>query len=124
MKGHPGSFGPIHHGTVQGYNYYGCRCEACTQARRDYYGHRPRAELMTAKHGTETYYQKYGCRCDACMAAAREAKRRRRERSRVPCSHGCGRLVDGINRRNPDKPPECPPCATQRIWRERRAASA
>lgn len=26
------------HGTLNGYQYYGCRCEECVQAYRDYYG--------------------------------------------------------------------------------------
>jgi hypothetical protein len=32
-------------------------------------------------------------------------------------------MVDSINRRNPDKPPECWPCAMRRIAAERRAAA-
>jgi len=69
-------------------------------------------------HGTESG-QCAGCRCEACRLAANEAKRLRRERSRVPCSHGCGTLVDSINRRDPSKPPECRPCSRRRIVAER-----
>jgi hypothetical protein len=75
---------------------------------------------MRDSHGTESRYTKLGCRCALCRAAASEAKRKRRERSRVPCSHGCGTLVDAINRRNPGKPPECQPCAMRRIHAERK----
>lgn len=75
------------------------------------------------RHGTENEYRQ-GCRCEPCRLAASEAKRRRREQSRVPCSHGCGTLVDSINRRSPDKPPECRPCALRRIHAERRAKAA
>lgn len=65
------------------------------------------------RHGTETEYSQ-GCRCGKCLTAASAAKRRRRENSRIPCSHGCGTLVDGINRGWPDKPPECRPCYYKR----------
>lgn len=68
----------------------------------------------TAEHGTESKYSQ-GCRCAECRAAASKAKRGRREKTRVPCSHDCGAMVDSINRRNPDKPPECLPCALDRI---------
>lgn len=50
--------------------------------------------------------------CRVCLTVA---KRKWRERTRVPCSHGCGRMVEGKNRRKPDKPHECVPCATARI---------
>lgn len=79
---------------------------------------------MRDNHGTETRYVSIGCRCAACTAAATEAKRRRRERSRVLCSHGCGRSVVSINRPDPDKPFECLPCANARIRAERKGAAA
>lgn len=78
----------------------------------------------TAEHGTESKYRNHGCRCDECRAAATKAKRDRRTRSRVPCSHGCGRMVDSINRRNPEKPPECSPCSNARIQSARRKVAA
>jgi hypothetical protein len=55
-----------------------------------------------------------------CRVCLTEAKRAWRERNRVPCSHGCGSMVDAKNRLNPDKPHECHSCAMQRIWTERR----
>ena len=74
------------------------------------------------KHGTEKEYVSWGCRCHACTAAASAARRARRLRSQVPCSHGCGRMVDRYNARYPDKPPECKSCAMRRVTAERRAA--
>ncbi len=65
-------------------------------------------------HGTESEYRD-GCRCPLCTQAASEAKRQRRLRARVPCSHGCGTMVEGNNRRDMTKPPECLPCALKRI---------
>jgi hypothetical protein len=87
-------------------------CRACFGERRN-----------VVRHGTENEYRQ-GCRCRDCTTAAAEAKRRRRQKSRVPCSHGCGTLVDAINRAKPDKPPECRSCALRRIHAERRAARA
>lgn len=51
-------------------------------------------------------------RHDQCRPCLTEAKREWRERTRVPCSYGCGRLVEGKNRRTPGKPPACFYCAT------------
>lgn len=92
-------------------------CFDCWAARKRF-----EAE-MRDNHGTEARY-KLGCRCAICREGASEAKRRRRLASRVPCSHGCGTLVDSINRRNPGKPPECRPCAHKRVLAEQRAARA
>lgn len=106
---HPcfGGCGVLVWGHVAGSGY----CRACFAERFQ------RREV----HGTECEYVTHGCRCGECTRAATEAKRMRRERSRVPCSHGCGRMVDGINRRTPNKPPECQSCATKRVHAERRA---
>lgn len=83
-------------------------CAVCKRAEQH-------AEALAQdNHGTETRY-KLGCRCDLCRAGVAAAKRRRREASRVPCSHGCGTLVDSINRRNPEKPPECRSCSHARV---------
>lgn len=80
-KGIPGSRGPTPHGTVRGYLYYGCRCAECHQARRDYYGERPRDEYLaevTKGHGTQAWYAK-GCRCEECRKAAATARRKYRD---------------------------------------------
>jgi hypothetical protein len=50
-----------------------------------------------------------------CRECATKTKRAWRERNRVPCSHGCGTMVEAKNRRDPSKPYECQPCATRRI---------
>jgi hypothetical protein len=90
-------------------------CAECYRAERH-----AEAEARDS-HGTEARYR-FGCRCDECRTEATAAKRRRREASRLPCSHGCGTLVDSINRRRPDKPLECLACARRRIAQEKAAA--
>lgn len=65
------------------------------------------------RHGTENEYTQ-GCRCHPCLAAATEAKRVRRAATKVPCSHGCGTMVDGNNRRDNSKPFECRSCYHRR----------
>lgn len=92
-------------------------CVDCFNERRRF-----QAEMRDS-HGTESRYR-LGCRCLDCRRAASAARKQRRERSRVPCSQGCGRMVDSINRRDPDKPPECRPCALRRISEERKQAAA
>jgi hypothetical protein len=86
------------------------KCRACYDRER------------AADHGTESRYTG-GCRCDACRQAGSEAKRQRRIASRVPCSHGCGAMVDWINRRDPRKLPECRPCSNARINADRKVAA-
>jgi hypothetical protein len=58
-----------------------------------------------------------------CRTCQTEVKRAWRERNKVPCSHGCGTLVDAKNRRDPDKLPECRPCAIARIHADRKVAA-
>ena len=68
------------HGTVSGYLYWGCRCEECRQACRDYYGRKSRAEHLaeiTPPHGTPNRYWT-GCRCDECRIAANKRRNERR----------------------------------------------
>lgn len=57
--------------------------------------------------------------CRSCLTVL---KRDWRDRNKVPCSHGCGTLVDGKNLRQPGKAPECGPCSLKRIHAERAAA--
>lgn len=73
-----------------------------------------RREVNGTHHGTE-YEYRYGCRCGDCRRAMNAARAVRRKRTFVPCSHGCGTLVDPYNNRYPGKPPECHPCALKRI---------
>jgi hypothetical protein len=54
-----------------------------------------------------------------CRPCNTEEKRRYRERNRQPCSHGCGTLVDTVDRRDKTKPLECRACANRRIRAER-----
>jgi WhiB family redox-sensing transcriptional regulator len=70
---------PIKHGTRSGY-VRGCRCDECSQARRDYenkrnaemrVGARPRP---VAQHGSRSKYR-YGCRCEDCTEANRAYNR-------------------------------------------------
>lgn len=132
------------HGTTNGYGNHGCRCDACRQANTAYMKERgfggyaknkcacgnlkrvPARQCRecvdrerAADHGTESRYSS-GCRCDECRTAASAAKRERRIKSRVPCSHGCGTMVDWINRRQSGKPPECGPCSIKRLRAEGR----
>lgn len=113
-------------------NRKGTRCQACATAARatsvrdgelycsacdtwkpdDAFPH-SRAERVRVRRGRHTM-------CRACLT---EQKRDWRARNKVPCSHGCGRMVDGKNRPNPNKPPECHSCATKRVHRERRRSA-
>jgi hypothetical protein len=92
------------HGTVNEYQNYGCRCDACKRAIATYNRERFRRECSecsapiwrrgrkettglcltcssksrrTAEHGTEARYKR--CRCDLCRAAAAAARRRRNQ---------------------------------------------
>lgn len=79
--------------------------------------------LRKVQHGTENEYTVWGCRCEPCREASSAARRKRRLRSLVPCSHGCGSLVDPYNPRYPGKPPECHPCAMARLHTQRLEAA-
>ncbi len=95
------------HGTVNEYNNYGCRCEACKKVASEYmvprmkkpcpscgerssYKYRETALCrqcwaasitipIEQRHGTEVGYSK-GCRCDECRGASAKARRERRLR--------------------------------------------
>lgn len=135
------------HGTPNGYSNLGCRCRRCREAQTEYLRARgigpyrtdpcpecgnPKTPVSArcrdcenaereAPHGTESRYSR--CGCEECRAAAAEARRERRHAARVPCSHGCGTLVDSYNYHYPEKPPECRPCAMRRVHAERRKAA-
>jgi hypothetical protein len=84
------------HGTANGYNNRGCRCNACRRAWNAWmtdYNHRsgrarPRAEYLAevvkrdedVPHGTFARYRR-GCRCDECRAHDTAAKRDWRRRT-------------------------------------------
>lgn len=137
------------HGTPNGYSNHGCRCHACGAANTAYVRARriggyatdpcpscggPKrviAALCQAcwnaerepPHGTEGQYNK-GCGCDECRQAAAAARRARRAATKVPCSHGCGTMVDSTDRRYPEKPYECRSCAARRLRAEQKAKAA
>ena len=63
----------------------GCRCEACTEADREYQRAR-RAERAAIPdelkpHGTPRCYIHFGCRCEACTEAVRKALTARKKRA-------------------------------------------
>lgn len=85
------------HGTYNGYQNHGCRCDPCREAAALYrldrdmtgYGREWRHRTgrnkpmevhlaeVAAKHGTESRYSR-GCRCSDCKQAATTARRVRR----------------------------------------------
>jgi hypothetical protein len=99
----PGDGDPCH-GTNNGYNNLGCRCDACRVAHTSYLRERGigsyrRVPCPTcggtkalraiqcrwcyyarteAAHGTESRYTDRGCRCDLCRAASAAARGARR----------------------------------------------
>lgn len=70
------------HGTVNAYVYWGCRCEKCTDANREY-GAELRAATMAnlsdEDHGKLSVYNA-GCRCEKCKDALRATLPKRRNR--------------------------------------------
>lgn len=69
-------------------------------------------------HSAARHCHKRRGRHNCCRVCGSEMKRAWRERTKVLCSHGCGTLVHGKNRKHPEKPPECGPCSHARIQRE------
>jgi hypothetical protein len=89
--------GDKRHGTRNGYQYYGCRCEDCRGANRDhgraeYLKHHPGARSYRTpplvetpddpRHGTANGYVNHGCRCQPCRDANAAAMREYRARLR------------------------------------------
>jgi hypothetical protein len=93
---------PIPHGTVNGYNNYGCRCDECRTAAVAYQLEKRRGvcrecggtvsnRFVTnicrscydlsreALHGTESRYAR--CHCGLCRAAAARARKRQRRQN-------------------------------------------
>lgn len=69
------------HGTITGYRYDSCRCDACRKAHA-----RHTAEVLRVKkeqpvdpgdprHGTLNFYNYHGCRCEPCREAKRASNR-------------------------------------------------
>lgn len=81
----------IPHGAPSGWKYHRCRCEVCTEAKREY-KRAERARRLEGfdpaehEHGrTETYQA--GCPCDACAEAMRVWLAERQQRTRLPARH-------------------------------------
>ena len=62
------------HGTRYYYSHYGCRCDLCRTANREYSRSLKGKEPPT--HGASGYTN-YGCRCIECRAGVRAAKSQR-----------------------------------------------
>lgn len=78
-------------------------CTTCRRWKAD--GEFPSCRTEGARRGRHS-------QCRTCQT---DAKRRYREKNRQPCSHGCGTLVDTVDRRDKNKPLECHACAMRRI---------
>lgn len=78
-----GDLQALPHGTVGGYDNYGCRCLECTAAKaaamREYRAQRASFVVNgvhpTAPHGTDTGYDTYRCRCEPCRQAKKDQLR-------------------------------------------------
>jgi hypothetical protein len=71
---------PSHvHGTVNGYNYWRCRCEECKAANAEY--RRAGRNDPDRPHGTLSMYG-LGCRCRACRVARRDKGREHRRKKK------------------------------------------
>lgn len=66
----------MQHGTRSGYVHHGCRCDACTQAQRDY--QRTLKERTPPSHGASGYVN-YGCRCEVCAEGYRKREQNRNQ---------------------------------------------
>lgn len=56
------------HGSVRGYEFFGCRCLPCRVAAANYRKlmYVPIKTIRPFKHGTPYGYKRKGCRCDPC----------------------------------------------------------
>lgn len=74
------------HGTPNGYNNYGCRCDRCRAAHAADSLKRKNARRIAPTprhvHGTVNGYDNYSCRCKRCTKAHTDAARERRHRDR------------------------------------------
>lgn len=70
------------HGTLNGYNNRGCRCQGCRDAAaanmRQYKERLKARPVPDHVHGSTNGYGTYGCRCPRCKTANGEAAARRR----------------------------------------------
>lgn len=63
----------VPHGTANGYNNWGCRCDACRIAKAAegvaIRARRAASNPENIPHGTANGYAQWGCRCEACTKA-------------------------------------------------------
>lgn len=90
------------HGTENGYQNYGCRCDPCRAARK---AARTLHDPYDERHGTYNGYRNYGCRCDPCKAANSAHQREKRAKAPEP-----PRAVQDVNAYTIEAPEE---------WQER-----
>lgn len=71
----------VRHGLLSGYQHYGCRCDLCKKAKKEYEKQRVLKKVpelvgpKPIKHGTGTAYSYHGCRCEVCCAYHRGYQR-------------------------------------------------
>lgn len=122
---------PIPHGTITGYNYYRCSCDACRRAKADAQragdaDRRRRLPEMFDQlpHGSISTYRNWGCRCDPCtaeqarnLAAKYEERKLRLARNPDLVPHGRAATYKGWGCR-------CDPCyeANRLAERKRKVA--
>src|SRR5690606_4976323 len=82
----------IPHGTPSAWQYHGCTCEVCGEAKREYrrveHLRKIARERITAPHGTPLAYSQ-GCRCRACTDAAATESAERQART-IPAASRSG----------------------------------
>lgn len=73
------------HGTLSGYQGYGCRCDACKKANADKHREysRNKPPMPRSAHGSVYGYCWYGCRCDACRQAMSDRHYERKIKPRL-----------------------------------------
>jgi hypothetical protein len=76
----------VPHGTVSGYDYWGCRCNACARTKsarnRELYVQGRKVYGGPVPHGTRNGYSNYKCRCAECRGAWSASRARERARAR------------------------------------------
>lgn len=78
------------HGTTSAWQWYGCRCEICTESKRVYkaeeHARRMERANITNPHGTAAAYRQ-GCKCQACRIAVATLGRDRNHATRGDATH-------------------------------------
>jgi hypothetical protein len=76
------------HGTVNGYNYHGCRCAECRATMNEFLRNwraenRRRPVPGWVRHGSASTARNYGCKCDSCRDAVSDENRASRQRRKA-----------------------------------------